>query len=130
MVGRRSGVPSRANPGKPAGDTTWLSVQTGAAGPYVIGASLSPRQIALSAEAFNGYLKEDGIPDVLDARTRAGELDARRASAISSTSKPFSKSVICERGAFEFVLGYPGRSCRFTNSYLRLWAIRSRSAVS
>jgi len=33
---------------QPVGDTTWLTVRTGAAGTYVIGASLSPRQIALS----------------------------------------------------------------------------------
>jgi hypothetical protein len=59
---------------KPVGDTTWLTLRTGAAGTYVIGASLAPREISLSAEDFNSYLEHDGIPDILEARKRQGEL--------------------------------------------------------
>ncbi len=57
---------------RPQGDTTWLALTTGAPGTYVVGASLLPRQIALAAKDFNAYLAEDGIPDVLAARTRDG----------------------------------------------------------
>lgn len=59
---------------KPVGDTTWLTIPTSASGTYLLGASLLPREIALSAEEFNSYLREDGIPDVLDDRTRSGTL--------------------------------------------------------
>src|SRR5580765_1326964 len=41
---------------KPSGDSTWLTLQNGAPGTYVVGASTSPRQIALTAEEFNDYL--------------------------------------------------------------------------
>ncbi len=96
---------------KPAGDTTWLSVQTGAPGTYVIGASLSPRQIALSAEAFNGYLKEDGIPDVLDARTRAGELGRAARERYQKHVKRFSRSATCGRTRSNSCWDILRRSC-------------------
>src|SRR6267143_819298 len=102
---------------KPAGDTTWLSVQTGAAGTYVIGASLSPRQIALSAEAFNGYLKEDGIPDVLEARTRAGELGRPARERYQKHVKAILQVGDLRTNSFEFVLGYPAEIVPVTNPY-------------
>jgi uncharacterized GH25 family protein len=103
---------------KPSGDTTWLSVQTGAPGTYVIGASLSPRQIALSAEAFNGYLKEDGIPDVLDARTRNGALGRAARERYQKHVKAILQVGDLRTRAFEFVLGYPAEIVPLTNPYL------------
>src|SRR5207249_7832246 len=82
---------------RPQGDTTWLTLTTGSSGTYVVGASLLPREIALAAKDFNAYLEEDGIPDVLAARTRDGELTRTRASDIRSTSRQFSRSAICGR---------------------------------
>lgn len=101
----------------PAGDSTWLSVQTGAPGTYVIGASLSPRQIALSGEDFNTYLKEDGIPDVLNARTRSGELG----KAVRERYHKHVKAVLQvgekRTSAFTTVLGYPAEIVPLTNPY-------------
>ncbi len=102
---------------KPSGDTTWLSVQTGAPGTYVIGASLSPRQIALSADDFNGYLKEDGIPDVLDARTRAGELGRAARERYQKHVKAIFQVGDLRTRAFETVLGYPAEIVPLTNPY-------------
>jgi hypothetical protein len=102
---------------KPAGDTTWLSVQTGAPGTYVIGASLSPRQIALSGEDFNSYLKEDGIPDVLDARTRNGELGRAVRERYQKHVKAMLQVGDLRSNAFEFVLGYPAEIVSVTNPY-------------
>ena len=64
---------------KATGDTSFLSIKTGATGTYVLGVSTKPNIIALKADEFNTYLKNDGIPDVLAARTKGGELwkDAR-----------------------------------------------------
>ena len=102
---------------QPSGDTTWLTVQTGAPGTYVIGASLSPRQIALSGEDFNSYLKEDGIPDVLDARTRTGELG----KAVRERYHKHVKAVLqvgdTRTNAFTTVLGYPAEIVPLTNPY-------------
>lgn len=105
---------------KPAGDTTWLTVQTGAQGTYVIGASLSPRQIALSAEDFNGYLKEDGIPDVLDARTRNGELGRAARERYQKHVKAIFQVGDVRTSAFETVLGYPAEIVPLTNPYFAI----------
>jgi uncharacterized GH25 family protein len=102
---------------QPSGDSTWLTVQTGAPGTYVVGASLSPRQIALSGENFNSYLKEDGIPDVLDARTRTGELG----KAVRERYHKHVKAVLqvgeTRTNAFTTVLGYPAEVIPLTNPY-------------
>jgi hypothetical protein len=117
MVGptRRRAIPRGS--WKPSGDTTWLSVQTGAPGTYVIGASLSPRQIALSGEDFNSYLKEDGIPDVLNARTLHGELG----TAVRERYHKHVKAVLqvgdTRTEAFGGVLGYPAEIVPLTNPY-------------
>ena len=55
-------------------DTTDIHLRTGEPGTYVLGLSVQPREIALTGEQFNGYLKEEGIDDVLAERTRAGML--------------------------------------------------------
>src|SRR5438876_9464993 len=97
---------------KPAGDTTWLTVQTGIAGTYVIGASLSPRQIALAAADFNNYLKEDGIPTCSTRGRATASLVARSANATRSTSRRFSRSAICGRTRSNSLWGIRRSSCR------------------
>ena len=102
---------------KPSGDSTWLTVQTGAAGTYVIGASLSPRQIALTADEFNSYLREDGIPDILNARTLNGELGV----AVRERYQKHVKAVLqvgeTRTEAYATVLGYPAEIIPLTNPY-------------
>ena len=102
---------------KPSGDSTWLTVQTGAAGTYVIGASLSPRQIALTADEFNSYLREDGIPDILNARTLNGELGV----AVRERYQKHVKAVLqvgdTRTEAYAAVLGYPAEIIPLSNPY-------------
>ena len=57
------------------GDTSVFYLRTAEPGTYVVGASLLPREITLSAKDFNGYLETDGVPDILEARRRAGEME-------------------------------------------------------
>lgn len=101
----------------PSGDTTWLTVATGAAGTYVIGASLTPNQIALSAEDFNEYLREDGIPDVLEARTRSGELGRAVRERYQKHVKAILQVGEARTDAFRTVLGYPAELVPVTNPY-------------
>ena len=102
---------------KPSGDSTWLTVQTGAPGTYVVGASLSPREIALTGEEFNSYLKEDGIPDVLNARTLNGELG----TAVRERYQKHVKAVLqvgdARTEAYAMVLGYPAEIVPLSNPY-------------
>jgi hypothetical protein len=112
---QRRAIPREA--WKVAGDTTWLTVQAGAAGTYLVGASLSPRQIALSGEDFNSYLKEDGIPDVLDARTRAGELGRAVRERYQKHVKAILQVGDARTEAFATVLGYPAEIVPLHNPY-------------
>ena len=61
------------------GDTSTFHIHTRGAGTYVIGTSTRPSVIALEADDFNLYLRDDGIPDVLEARKQANELTTQAA---------------------------------------------------
>lgn len=102
---------------KPSGDSTWLTVQTGAPGTYVIGASTSPRQIALTGEEFNTYLREDGIPDVLNARTLSGELGTPVRERYQKHVKAVLQVGDTRTEAYAMVLGYPAEIVPLTNPY-------------
>lgn len=56
------------------GDTSTFRFRTVASGTYLLGASTRPNIIPLTAKEFNEYLESDGIPDVLEARRKSGEL--------------------------------------------------------
>lgn len=102
---------------KPAGDSTWLTVETGAAGTYLIGASLFPRALTLAAAEFNAYLKEDGIPDILEARTRAGELDRPSRERYQKHVKTLLQVGESRGDAYATVLGYPAEIVPLANPY-------------
>lgn len=104
---------------KPAGDTTWLTVRTSAAGTYVLGASLLPREIALSGDEFNAYLREDGIPDVLDDRTRRGELTRAVRERYQKHVKAIFQVGDARTPAFGTVFGYPAEIVPLANPYER-----------
>jgi len=105
---------------RPQGDTTWLALTTGAPGTYVVGASLLPRQIALAAKDFNAYLAEDGIPDVLAARTRDGELTKDARERYQKHVKAIFQVGDLRTRAFETVLGYPAEIVPLTNPYFAI----------
>jgi hypothetical protein len=102
---------------KPVGDTTWLTVRTGTRGTYVIGASLAPREISLSAEDFNNYLEHDGIPDILEARTRRGELNRPARERYQKHVKAILQVGETRTDAFETRLGYPAELVPLANPY-------------
>ena len=52
-------------------DTTFLQIETGDPGTYIVGASTKPRELGMSGADFNEYLDHDGIPDILAARADA-----------------------------------------------------------
>lgn len=101
----------------PSGDTTVLTLRTGEAGTYVVGASTRPRELALSATDFNEYLEHDGIPDVLAARRRDGQL----ATDVVERYHKHVKAVfqVGDRRTDDFgtVLGYPAEIIPLENPY-------------
>ena len=54
-----------------------LHFKTGEQGTYVVGVSIKPRMIEMSAKDYNKYLKHDGVLDILEARRKSGELDQK-----------------------------------------------------
>ena len=44
-------------------------------GTYVVGVATKPRELSMTAKAFNEYLKEEGITDILARRKKLGQMD-------------------------------------------------------
>ena len=99
------------------GDTSLFTVQTGPAGTYVVGASLLSREIALKADEFNSYLRDDGIPDVLAARRRANELAKDVTERYAKHIKTILQVGTKRTGDFSVVLGYPAELVPLDNPY-------------
>lgn len=99
------------------GDTSVFQFRTGAAGTYVVGASTLPRGIKLDAKQFNAYLTSDGVPDVLEARRRAGELGKPAHERYSKHVKTLVQVGEPRVGRIDAVLGYPAELVPLDNPY-------------
>ncbi len=107
------------------GDTSAFYLRTTASGTYVVGASLLPREITLSAKDFNEYLGTDGVPDVLAARKQAGEMDKGATERYSKHVKSIVQVGSERTGDFAHVLGYPAELIPLDNPY----TLRARSTL-
>jgi uncharacterized GH25 family protein len=102
---------------KAQGDTSILTVRTGESGTYVIAASLRPRELTLEAKDFNEYLAHDGVPDVLEARRKNGELDRPARERYSKHVKALVQVGNRRTDGYESVLGYPAELVPLDNPY-------------
>ena len=89
------------------GTTALLDLQTGAAGNYVIGLYTKPRELNLKAAAFNDYLAHDGVPDILAARKRDGELKKDIRERYSKHVKAIFQAGDNQTDNCKTALGYP-----------------------
>jgi hypothetical protein len=108
-----------------SGDTSAFYLKTAESGTYVVGASLFPREITLSAKDFNEYLETDGVPDVLEARRKAGELDKGVTERYSKHIKAIVQAGTERTGNFAAVLGHPAELVPLDNPY----TLRARSTL-
>jgi uncharacterized GH25 family protein len=92
-------------------------VRTTESGTYVIAASLRPLEIALEAKDFNEYLAHDGVPDVLEARRKKGELDRSVRERYSKHVKAVIQVGNQRTKGYEEVLGYPAELIPLDNPY-------------
>lgn len=99
------------------GDTSTIRVRTGAAGTYVIGVSTRPRAFELSAKDFNGYLAADGIPDVLAARRRNGEMEKSARERYAKHVKALLQVGASPSDDYATELGYPAEIVPLSNPY-------------
>lgn len=109
------------------GDTTFLTITTGAPGTYVVGAQTHPRDLGMTGADFNEYLAHDGIPDVLAAREANDELDkdvwerySKHVKAVFRVGEP-KRWWQFWRGKdgtqYQTVLGYPAEMVPLVNPY-------------
>lgn len=87
--------------------TAFMNLTTGAAGTYVVGLSTKTREIALKAEEFNEYLKEDGLPDTLEERRKTGELEKDAKERYAKHVKAILQVGKKQTDDYKTVLGYP-----------------------
>lgn len=108
FVSREGGVSHpQASSWHDEGKTALLDLQTGDAGTYVVGVSTNPRELDLKAAAFNEYLKEDGLPDTLEARRKAGELNKGVRERYSKHVKAVFQIGDARTDSYKTPLGYP-----------------------
>lgn len=89
------------------GMTALLDLQTGEAGTYVVSVSTKPREIDLKAADFNEYLAHDGIPDILAARKKSGELGRNIRERYSKHVKAIFQVGDARTDNYKMPLGYP-----------------------
>jgi uncharacterized GH25 family protein len=89
------------------GDTSWLALTPTREGVWLAGLSTKPREFALEAKAFNDYLRDDGIPDVLAARRRDGSIGTRARERYSKHIKTIFRVGSTRTESWSTVLGYP-----------------------
>lgn len=97
--------------------TSTLSLQTTDPGTYVIGASTKPRLIALTGKDFNAYLKEDGLPDVLAARGRSGQLGKPARERYHKHVKAIVQVGETRTEDYRVEFGYPAELIPLSNPY-------------
>jgi uncharacterized GH25 family protein len=99
------------------GDTSTFHIHSRGAGTYIVGLSTKPSIISLSADDFNLYLKDDGIPDMLEARLRAGEQQKPAVERYSKHVKTLVQVGTARSSHFSTVMGYPAEIVPVENPY-------------
>jgi len=99
------------------GDTSTFHIHTRGPGTYVVGVSTRPSVIALSGDDFNLYLKEDGIPDVLEARRQAGELEKPAKERYHKHVKSLVQVGNDRSDDYATAMGYPAELIPMENPY-------------
>ena len=100
-----------------AGDTSTYRVRTAGAGTYVLGVSTRPNIIPMSGDTFNLYLREDGIPDELEARRKAGEMSRRVRERYHKHVKALIQVGSTRTESHATELGYPAELIPLANPY-------------
>lgn len=98
-------------------DTSYLSVKAGAAGTYVLGVSTRSNIIELTGQEFTEYLESDGIPDVLAARKRDGEMDRAVKERYHKHVKAMVQVGDARSDHYATALGYPAEVIPVENPY-------------
>lgn len=94
-----------------------LSVTTGDAGTYLIGAAVHPKLLKLDGPAFNAYLKEEGLEGVLAARKQQKRLGEGSRERYSKFVKALVQIGDARTDASTTPLGYGAEIVPLVNPY-------------
>ena len=98
-------------------DTTFLKIKTGAPGTYVLGVSTNPKDLKLSGKDFNGYLREEGLGDVVEMRRKKGTLGEESRERYAKHVKAIFQVGTEKSEAYKTPLGYPAEIVPRGNPY-------------
>ncbi len=96
---------------------TQLTFNTGKAGTYLAGVSTKARDIALPAQKFNDYLKHDGVLDMLEKRTKEGDLEQDAIESYQKHVKAIFQVGDVKTDDWKAKLDYPIEFVPLTNPY-------------
>lgn len=113
--GQRQQVPN--SQWSEANNKTILNFTTGNAGTWVAGVSTAARNIEMDAEAFNGYLKHDGVLDMLAWRKENNALDSAAVEKYSKHVKTIFQVGNVVTQDWSTVLGHPIEFVPLQNPY-------------
>lgn len=97
--------------------TSYLNLEPRETGNYVVGLSTMSREIDLDGKAFNEYLEEDGIPDILADRRKNNELEKSVRERYSKHVKALFQVADKQTDNYKQVLGYPVEIVPRNNPY-------------
>jgi uncharacterized GH25 family protein len=100
-----------------AGDTSTFNVKVGSSATYVVGVSTAPNVIALTADEFNTYLADDGIPDELAQRKKEGSASTGARERYHKHVKSLIQVGDTRSDHYATVLGYPAELVPVENPY-------------
>lgn len=100
-----------------AGVRTAVRIETGTSGTYVAGMSIRPSEISLDAKAFNAYLAEEGLGNVVAARRQSGELTKPARERYAKHVKAVFQAGPELTDGWKTVLGYPAEIVPLANPY-------------
>ena len=112
--------PDRSSWTDEAKESGWR-VATSTPGTYLLGASLDPKTIRLTGTQFNGYLREEGLHDVVSARTSARSLGTPAHERYAKHVKALVRAQGAGSGAdtaYRVMLGYPAELVPLDDPYL------------
>lgn len=96
---------------------TSLNFTTGDPGTWVAGVSTKPREIEMEATAFNKYLKNDGVTDLLESRQENGLLENDAVERYSKHVKAIFQVGDKKTEDWKTELGYPIEFIPQSNPY-------------
>lgn len=117
VFGPRTRIPVDMSTWTESGDTTTFRVRVGGPGTYAVGVSTTASIIALSADTFNMYLRDDGIPDILAQRRTRNELGKPARERYHKHVKALLQVGDSSGSGFDAVFGYPAEIIPLANPY-------------